>query len=210
MSSNFWHKTGTAPPYTTFATEPRRASMRLAMHRHARSIISGFSSPVIAFGCINETSSLTYGSGENWPERLSSFETSNRFDRSSRATSCMLGLSSCLRLFSMSLNLDDMPDIMPLRARRVLERPMGGPRPLPRKPAAKGSSAPSMSMSRGLSASLLSLGSTGGGVVFSVLRGLEVVSSSLTGVSASFFEDLLFWRRATGVCVDGEVSVGVY
>jgi hypothetical protein len=66
-----------------------------------------------------------------------------------------------------------------------------------------------MSMSRGLSASLLSLGSTGGGVVFSVLRGLEGVSSSLTGVSASFFEDLLFWRRETGVCVDGEVSVGV-
>jgi hypothetical protein len=85
-----------------------------------------------------------------------------------------------------------MPDIMPLKARRVLERPMGGPRPLPRKPAAKGSSGPSMSMSRGLSASLLSLGSTGGEVVFSVLIGLELVSSSLTGRSASRFVVFFF------------------
>src|SRR5213082_1693266 len=121
----------------------------------------------------------------------------------------LVGLSSCLRLFRMSLSLEDMPDIMPLRARRELERPRGGPRPLPRKPAAKGSSAPSTSMSRGLSASLLSLGSTGGGVVFSVLIGLEVVSSSLIGTSASRFEGLLFWRRAAGVCADGEVSVGM-
>lgn len=122
----------------------------------------------------------------------------------------MLALSSCLRLFSMSLSLEDMPDIMPLNARRVLERPIGGPRPPPRKPAANGSSGPSMSMSRGLSASLLSLGSTGGGVVFSVFIGLDVVSWSLVDKSASRFADFFFWRRATGVWVEGDVSLGTY
>lgn len=178
------------------------------MQRQARSIISGFSSPVTAFGCISATSSLTYGSGENCPDRLSSFDTSSRFDSSSRATSCMLGLSCCRKLLRISLSLDDIPDIMPLRARRVLERPMGAPRPVPRKSLANGSLASSISMSRGLSASLLSLCSTGGGVVFSDLIAFGDCSSSFTGISASRFADFFFWRRPAGVCVDGEVSNG--